>query len=418
MPQFESNNQFNVLPDDDDGGSSGEISDMEQESAPITPKIPPIKVLSAIDNMKAFHAQLSKVADVHFRSLSSSKNIFCNTVEDFKKVKKFLEEKGVEYHTFTFKADLCKKLVLKGLDRSYTAEEVQNDLIKKTNKVKLVKQMTVKSYEEEATNKQQPRKVPIGIYMVYVSRDTVIEQLIQDIQYVLRHKISWERPRKQNKIATQCTRCGRWGHANNNCGMRKKCLICSGPHTLAEHKTTHENDAESKAIKCPNCKGDHVGSYKNCESFKKYLSERKGKITMQRQRAGHTQTRHAPREIYNTENYTHQNISYRDVVTNTQQQQYHPTTIMQRPTQQCFTNENNTSGFLEGESMELFNMPFAHLMQKFIAWRGNFSGLPRIEREITWGLREWVTVTSSVTKNQSVDKLKDQRKCVLSLWGS
>uniref|UniRef100_A0A1B0DH88 Transposable element P transposase-like GTP-binding insertion domain-containing protein n=1 Tax=Phlebotomus papatasi TaxID=29031 RepID=A0A1B0DH88_PHLPP len=252
-----SENKFSVLDDDDDGGSTVTVSEMDEDIQPKTPKIPPIKVLSKINNIKAFHEELTKIAkDVHFRSYTNTSNIITYNKVDHEAVKKFLEEKKVEFHTFSIKTELCRKLVLKGLDRSYTAEEVMSDLKIQSKNVKQVKQMTTRdrTYNAEtAAGAKQPRP-KIGVYMVYVSRDTILKEFTEEIRYVLRHKITWEKPSANRQIATQCTRCARWGHAGHNCGMHKRCLICSGSHTLAEHKAVQEKSQKPDAVKCPNCK--------------------------------------------------------------------------------------------------------------------------------------------------------------------
>ncbi|XP_055714245.1 uncharacterized protein K02A2.6-like [Phlebotomus papatasi] len=71
-----SENKFSVLDDDDDGGSTVTVSEMDEDIQPKTPNISPIKVLSKINNIKAFHEELTKIAkDVHFRSYTNTSNI-------------------------------------------------------------------------------------------------------------------------------------------------------------------------------------------------------------------------------------------------------------------------------------------------------------------------------------------------------
>lgn len=358
-----SENKFSVLDDDDDGGSSVTISEMDEDIQPKTPKIPPIKVLSKINNIKAFHEELTKIAkDVHFRSYANTSNIITYNKVDHEAVKKFLEEKKVEFHTFSIKTELCRKLVLKGLDRSYSAEEVMSDLKIQSKNVKQVKQMTTRdrTYNAEtASGEKQPRP-KIGVYMVYVSRDTILKEFTEEIRYVLRHKITWEKPSANRQIATQCTRCARWGHAGHNCGMHKRCLICSGPHTLAEHKAVQEKSQKPDAVKCPNCKGEHVGSYKKCESFQKHLTERRQRAGWQRDRelAGPT---NRSRPYIDTNVYRNPDISYRNILAG---RGGRPAPDIQHTPPQRTGQTPNATNFLEGEVSSLFNIPLSQLMEK------------------------------------------------------
>ena len=62
----------------------------------------------------------------------------------------------------------------------------------------------------------------------------------------------------------QCFNCQCFGHSAQDCKSKQKCVICGENHS---HKGCPKKEA--KQLKCANCSGPHVASYKGCPEYKK-----------------------------------------------------------------------------------------------------------------------------------------------------
>ena len=69
---------------------------------------------------------------------------------------------------------------------------------------------------------------------------------------------------RQPVSVRQCFNCQSFGHSAKNCRSKPKCVICGESHS-------HEGrlKKEAKQLKCANCSGPHVASYKGCPEYKK-----------------------------------------------------------------------------------------------------------------------------------------------------
>jgi hypothetical protein len=78
--------------------------------------------------------------------------------------------------------------------------------------------------------------------------------------------LGFSRYRVERKLeipkVVQCYKCQQFGHISKFCSAAPRCLMCGEEH---EHKP---GDKCMKAIKCANCGGNHVSSYRGCPYFK------------------------------------------------------------------------------------------------------------------------------------------------------
>ena len=62
---------------------------------------------------------------------------------------------------------------------------------------------------------------------------------------------------------TQCYKCKGFNHVAKDCKSEQKCVRCAGAH-----KSTECADKHKEFLKCSNCDGDHVASFRTCPKFK------------------------------------------------------------------------------------------------------------------------------------------------------
>ena len=64
---------------------------------------------------------------------------------------------------------------------------------------------------------------------------------------------------------TQCYKCQGFNHVAKDCKNVQKCVRCAGGHKCTE---CPDKDKESLKLKCSNCDGDHIASFRKCPKFK------------------------------------------------------------------------------------------------------------------------------------------------------
>ena len=112
------------------------------------------------------------------------------------------------------------------------------------------------------------KKTRTPLYLVVLDSSVKLKYLNQQVKYVDNVRIYWRR-RINDKQATQCHRCQKWGHATSNCYANPKCLKCTKDHLT---KDCPNNSCDN--MKCANCKGDHLANSLDCDVYKKYLQRK------------------------------------------------------------------------------------------------------------------------------------------------
>jgi len=87
---------------------------------------------------------------------------------------------------------------------------------------------------------------------------------IKGISVVCRHRVIWEKPRKQSE-PIQCHRCQGYGHTKAYCSRHYIYRECGENHPTAQCKLEQD-----EARFCFHCGGPHAANFKGC---KKYLLE-------------------------------------------------------------------------------------------------------------------------------------------------
>lgn len=245
--QITDENRFNGLKDDD----NGEVME----------PFPPIVIAAELKNPRDTYAKIKSWAqNIHFRTtMRGKKQIITYNKVDYDMIKKRLDECAIEYYTYTPKADKVKHMVLKGIDPSYTVEEICDDLMKQSEAIVDVVQMKCKKPGENLGK-------PLNIYLVTIKFGTSISDLKKSVRYCCDHKIVLEPYSKPPVLrGTQCFRCQRYGHAAKNCSMKYCCVKCADSHTPGVCPKRKDDKP-----KCANCNGDYTANYRGCSAAKNY----------------------------------------------------------------------------------------------------------------------------------------------------
>lgn len=283
--------------------------------------VPPIIILSQIQNYKLFNQQITSILGhgnfrVFYRNTGTK--VLLQSMTDRAKLMLDLDENKLNFHTFTPNEEKCKKIVLKGAPEM-DIDEVKENLIKQGSAVDSIIKLKTRRQQESFS------------YLVTVKKEQSLQD-IKKIRNIDQCGIKWEKYNKKNTY-TQCFNCQAFGHAEINCHQRSRCVKCPSNHHWKQ--CTLKKTENSKAY-CHNCHGDHAASFKNCPTLLEYLQKRnesalarqggqqKPATTIPLEKTAQQQRIEEPRPgpssstYTGTNNFTNENVkrSYRDVLQN------------------------------------------------------------------------------------------------------
>lgn len=264
LRNFLSNNKFGALPDNDEGHQSpNKIPDNGNISKKFRP--PPIILHTELKNPKETYKQIQTWAKkpIYFKTINNLRHIHTTDKSDFYSIREKLDEIKFEYQTHTPKDEIPKKLILKGLDEAYTADEVKEDLRSQLDTVVDVKRLS------KTTNTGE--KVPINVFIVYFTYETRLSVAMRILQYCCLHRIKWDYFKRSGvRRYTQCYNCQSFGHESRNCTLKYKCVKCTESHAPGECSKRKED----KNAVCVNCNGSHPANYRGCVKAKEYMTKK------------------------------------------------------------------------------------------------------------------------------------------------
>lgn len=292
--ETEVKNMFETLNDDSDMSDIETASELSEAKRNKVIKLPPIVVKTNIATPKVFMGKIKEyVKDgVSFKKGHESISIFTNSLTDFESIKTKLSD-AYEFFTYTPKMNKPKKLVLKGIDKSFTPDEIKSELTGLGLKVTNVQNMFHKG----------DKKKVLDMFLVSVESVTNINAVIasKELKCICYHRVTWEKYRTLDNV-TQCHRCQKFGHAAYNCNLKYRCVKCIGIHEPGKCEKTNKDTPAT----CVNCNENHPANYSKCKIFELYKNRKSNSVSR-----NNNQTKININNRPNT-SFRHANISYRE----------------------------------------------------------------------------------------------------------
>lgn len=215
-----------------------------------TIKIPPLFILN-ITQFSQFRNEISKIISNEFVATSKFDRIKVNleTVDDFRALTKYLDEKKYEYYTYRLKTEKDISAIIRNLPMSITEFEVMEELKILEYPVKSVTRLTNKN------------KTPTPLMAVQLTNHHKSQEIFK-LNKLLNCIVKTE-PRRKSKDPPQCTNCQRFGHLHMSCKLQPRCVKCNLSHHYSNCEKTPEIPPN-----CVNCNGAHPANYKGCTYFK------------------------------------------------------------------------------------------------------------------------------------------------------
>ena len=189
------------------------------------------------------------------------KTLYMSNLEDFYKVKSFLEKSNTNFYTFTPKSNKTKSLLIKGLDITISCEEILEEL--KTYEDEDLKFTKVSLFK---TKRSSSQGYQLPIFMVQISSDSNVNKA-KNIRAILYRCIKWEQIKKPE--IPQCRNCQGFFHSAANCYLPSKCVKCKETHTKGQCTIMESSEENKEKLYCVVCqKYGHPASYKGCQKYK------------------------------------------------------------------------------------------------------------------------------------------------------
>lgn len=257
-----SDNEFDVLPLDDDGSSlfSQVTNATHKDKASKKPSLPPLVIhnltISEIINI----TKEANISQDKFRLqlTQHGTKLFAQTNDVFSGLKLKLTQKNVNFFTFATAEEKMDKFVLYGLPKLEPDE-----IIKELNSLRLFPNSV------SLMNLKQQRHVNHFLYLVCFPKKehSVTLTQLQQLRGLFAFVVKWRRFQARSQGLAQCSNCQSFGHASRNCHMPSTCVKCAANHKSAEciHNDPSTKKVPDSVLKCKNCGGNHSARYKDCQ---------------------------------------------------------------------------------------------------------------------------------------------------------
>lgn len=210
------------------------------------PKPPPV-VLNYVSNFAILQQDLQSVLNHRFEGRQRGRGIEITTkkMADYEILTKHLTQSGINFHTYRAQEVKTIPVVMKGIDPSFTREDIREALTEEGFTVANLYRL--RDFE---TGKATPT--------VFVDLPVNTKnRTIYDLRALLNMRIKIEERKKLT--VTVCLRCSKYGHTKKYCHNLPCCGRCGGSHDF--------DSCEAEKPCCANCGGDHPVSYRHCVSY-------------------------------------------------------------------------------------------------------------------------------------------------------
>lgn len=235
--------------------------------------------MSKVKNFNKFSEKIISVASsAQFKATTGNDiKITVQNEDEYRKVKKLLEEKslmedeftGIEYHTYQLKSEKSFRAVIRGLPPTCDEQEI-NEALKELGHEPIKTTNIIKKFKDK-DGKINEKKFPL--FLVAMKQNDNNKE-IYNIKNLLYCKVTIEPPR-QIKGIPQCINCQQLGHTKNFCTRGPICVKCAGKHSTASC-----SKRPNATPKCALCQHEgHTANYKGCPIYQKRIKSRNQQTT-------------------------------------------------------------------------------------------------------------------------------------------
>lgn len=226
-------------------------------------KSKPVFIKTNYQVLKNYLTPISFAAKPELKLMNRDEiQVVCASADDKNKLISMLKEKKLQFHTFTEPAEKPFIYVLKGVDDSYTLEEITKFVCEKN--LQVIKTTFLINKPGKSI-----------IHLVHFKRGDKTTMNLGFVQHRAKTigdlKVRWERFDRSHKRISQCHNCQRFGHTASQCGHHRRCVKCLEEHEPQQCSRTSKEQEGSP--KCVNCQGDHPANSPTCQHYISYRAK-------------------------------------------------------------------------------------------------------------------------------------------------
>lgn len=268
---------------------------------------------------------------------SNCSKVITNNTDDHKKACELLKSHNADHYTFTRKEERKINVLLKGIDQTYTENDIKDELIACQLKIDLGKIMLF----------SKPNSVH-PTWLVQLEPQSDVNSLLS-MKYFLNQKVKFERLKGGRVL--QCRRCQRFGHSAGNCNLKFRCLKCLEKHDPGQCKNNLNTDenGSSPPASCVNCGATgHPANYRGCPKYAELIKKKQNHVNEQKEQQLFKQR--------SFQNFRHSEVSYASLM--------HANTNTNVINKSKDNSNNNCLSFFNKECNAYFGMNFSQIISK------------------------------------------------------
>lgn len=232
---------------------------------------PPITVMDL--NINEVFIELNKLnlknnESVQTKLTQHGIKVLTSDLENFKIIKEEFQKRNIKFYTHCLKEDQKTKIVLYGLP-DMEPIHVKTELEKHNVFPEDVKKLKIKSQ----------KYISQCHYLLYFIKSKKVQIAdLRKVKALFSIVVKWQYYSKHNSSPTQCSNCQKFGHGNQNCFLKAKCLKCGEDHqtnnciyNVSTSDHTLKPSIPKEKVKCANCNHQHTANYSKCTNRLEYL---------------------------------------------------------------------------------------------------------------------------------------------------
>lgn len=268
---LESSNRYASLTDNEDM-----IVEQMSASAARKKKNPPIII--AGKNVSAVQQMLNEVITsqkFEVKLMRIGIRVVVGDKTEYDQLISHLLLKKINYFGYHSAESRPRKIVLYGLN-SMPVDDLKKLLAEKDVNPTEVKMLRLRN-NHYCYDKQ-------SVYLLYFEASSGVKlNELRNIKSINNIVVKWEKYQtKGHDQVAQCRNCQMFGHSSALCHMPTRCQVCSGSHqtmscpkkvprATLDHLKASGKEPEKDYVKCANCDGNHVSSFKGCVARKSFI---------------------------------------------------------------------------------------------------------------------------------------------------
>ncbi|GBP03449.1 Probable RNA-directed DNA polymerase from transposon BS [Eumeta japonica] len=234
--------------------STSPINNNIKNNTPIAPpraKLPPPVYLRDKTKWNTVSSECTRLHIQYAKAQNTANGIkiTLNSIDDFRKINKYLISNNIPFHTFALEEERKSKAVIKGVPTEIETDDIKQDLEQQGYSVHAVHRM----HRRDGST--------LNMVLAILDKSEKAKDIHKNLSKICGLSGIWAEAPYRRGMPGQCHRCQLYGHAAANCYAQPRCVKCKVPHWTKECERTKEAGEKPS---CCDCGQSHTANYGGC----------------------------------------------------------------------------------------------------------------------------------------------------------